>query len=175
MLFDIAGRVALVTGSSRGIGHALVNNSSWNGRWRLLVCVRSHALNSLICIFRSCVAEISAPGGSAVLPSAAPGDEVASLDTGIVEARSGLFDAGLDAAFRFPRAGRGMLKLPRTWGSATEIPGSKVTSVAPSCLTTAAPPSPQQGEFPQVRVITVRQAGLEPATHCLEGRFTTYG
>src|ERR1700733_8992149 len=59
--------------------------SSWNGRWCLLVCVRSHALNSLICIFRSCVAEISAPGGSAVLPSAAPGDEVASLDTGIVE------------------------------------------------------------------------------------------
>ena len=134
-----------------------------------MVCVRSHALNSLICIFRSCVAEISAPGGSQVLPSAAPGNEVASLDTGIVEARSGLFNAGLDAALRFPGTGRVMLKLPRTWGSATEIPGRKVVSVAPSCLTTAARPSPQQGEFSQVRDMTVRQAGFEPATRCLEG------
>ena len=104
-----------------------------------------------------------------MLPSAAPGDEVASLDTGLVEARSGLLNAGLDTAFRFPGAGRVMLKLPRTWGSATEIPGSKVASVAPSCLTTAARPSPQQGEFSQVRDVKVRQAGLEPATRCLEG------
>jgi hypothetical protein len=89
--------------------------------------------------------------------------------TGIVETRSGLFNAGLDAAFRFPGAGRVMLKLPRTWGSATEIPGRKVTSVAPSCLTAAARPAPQRREFPQVMVITVRQAGLEPATRCLEG------
>jgi hypothetical protein len=42
-------------------------------------------------------------------------------------------------------------------------------SVAPSCLTTAARPAPQQGKFPQVRDMTVRQAGFEPATRCLEG------
>ena len=63
------------------------------------------------------------------------------LDT--ARARNGLFRAGLDVVFRVLETGRVMLKLPPTWGSATEIPGTKVTSVAPSCLTKAARPPTQ--------------------------------
>ena len=75
----------------------------------------------------------------------------ASPGTAIVALRSGLFRAGLDGVFRLLEAGRDMLKLPRTWGSATEIPGTKVTSVSPSCLTKAARPPRQRGEFSQVK------------------------
>jgi hypothetical protein len=58
---------------------------------------------------------------------------------------------------------------PPVMGSATEMPGAKVTAVAPSCLTRAARPSAQRREFSQVGKEKARRAGFEPATRCLEG------
>ena len=77
--------------------------------------------------------------------------------------------AGVDVAFRLPEAARDMLVLPRRWGSATEKLGSKVTSVAPRCLTTTVGTSAHGRVKIQVRAYKARQAGFEPATRCLEG------
>jgi 3-hydroxyacyl-CoA dehydrogenase len=69
------------------------------------------------------------------------------MGSGIAEvcARAGLdvIVREVDDAAAELETGRVMLKLPPTWGSATEIPGTKVTSAAPSCLTKAARPPTQ--------------------------------
>jgi hypothetical protein len=57
----------------------------------LFVCVRNQALNSLICIFRSCCAVTSGAG-----PSGSSGTGSGGATSDMVEVRSGLFKAGLD-------------------------------------------------------------------------------
>jgi hypothetical protein len=91
--------------------HGLRIVSSWKGRLCLLVCVRSQALNSLICSCRSCCAETSAAGSAVLLPGFCDSSESAASGRrrGMVEARNGFFRTGLDAVFRVLEAGRDML------------------------------------------------------------------
>jgi hypothetical protein len=73
-----------------------------------------------------------------------------------------------------PRSGAGRAGLEGTLnslrtGGAKELPGRKVESLPPRCLTTAPRPLAEDRDFPQVRKGPARPAGFEPATRCLEG------
>ena len=97
-------------------------------------------------------------------------DEASGEKLWIAGLRSGFFSAGRPVAAAADLVAGDMLDSLRS-GGATELPGRKVASVAPRCLTTAPRPQPLRREFYLVRDVLARLAGFEPATRCLEGRF----
>jgi hypothetical protein len=82
-----------------------------------VLCVRSQALNSPICIRRSCWAVTSSAGPAALRPGSSSCETAADASRGMVEARSGFFRAGLDAVFRVLETGRDMLNSLRRGGA----------------------------------------------------------